>query len=61
MEITKSERFYNFISERMKYEMNRHSSKELTQDEVNFYTKELNKILIKWKPVIDRLNVQNIK
>lgn len=61
MEITKSERFYNFISERMKYEMNRHSSKELTQDEVNFYTKELNKILIKWKPVIDRLNVQDTK
>ena len=47
------------IGERMKYEMNRHSSKELTQNEVNFYTKELNKILIKWKPVIDKLNVQD--
>ena len=32
MEITKSEKFYNFINERFKYEMNRHSSKELTQD-----------------------------
>ena len=41
--------------------MNRHSSKELTQEEINFYTIELNKILSKWKPVIDRLNVENIK
>ena len=61
MEITKSEKFYNFISQRFKYEMNRHSSKELTQEEINFYTIELNKILSKWKPVIDRLNVENIK
>ena len=61
MEITKSEKFYNFINERFKYEMNRHSSKELTQDEIDFYTIELNKILSKWKPVIDRLNVENIK
>lgn len=61
LEITKSEKFYNFISQRFKYEMNRHSSKELTQEEINFYTIELNKILSKWKPVIDRLNVENIK
>ena len=61
MEITKSEKFYNFISQRFKYEMNRHSSKELSQEEINFYTIELNKILSKWKPVIDRLNVENIK
>jgi ABC-type phosphate/phosphonate transport system permease subunit len=61
MEITKSEKFYNFISQRFKYEMNRHSSKELTQEEIDFYTIELNKILSKWKPVIDRLNVENIK
>ena len=61
IEITKSEKFYNFISQRFKYEMNRHSSKELTQEEINFYTIELNKILSKWKPVIDRLNVENIK
>ena len=61
MEITKSEKFYNFISQRFKYEINRHSSKELTQEEINFYTIELNKILSKWKPVIDRLNVENIK
>jgi len=61
MEITKSEKFYNFISQRFKYEINRHSSKELTQEEINFYTIELNKILSKWKPVIDGLNVENIK
>ena len=61
MEMTKSEKFYNFISERFKYEMNRHSSKELTQEEIDFYTIELDKILSKWKPVIDRLNVENIK
>tara|TARA_A100001015_G_scaffold160503_1_gene178344 strand:+ start:248 stop:532 length:285 start_codon:yes stop_codon:yes gene_type:complete len=61
MEITKSEKFYNFMSERFKYEMNRHSSKELTQEEIDFYTIELNKILSKWKPVIDRLSVENIK
>ena len=61
MEISKSDRFYNFISQRFKYEMNRHSSKELSQEEINFYTIELNKILSKWKPVIDRLNVENIK
>ena len=61
LEITKSEKFYNFISQRFKYEMNRHSSKELTQEEIDFYTIELNKILSKWKPVIDRLNVENIK
>ena len=61
MEMTKSEKFYNFISERFKYEMNRHSSKELTREEIDFYTIELDKILSKWKPVIDRLNVENIK
>ena len=61
LEITKSEKFYNFISQRFKYEMNRHSSKELTQEEIDFYTIELNKILSKWKPVIDGLNVENIK
>ncbi len=61
MEMTKSEKFYNFVSERFKYEMNRHSSKELTQEEIDFYTIELDKILSKWKPVIDRLNVENIK
>ena len=61
MEITKSEKFYNFISQRFKHEMNRHSSKELTQEEIDFYTIELNKILSKWKPVIDRLSVENIK
>lgn len=61
IEITKSERFYNFVSQRMKYEINRHSSKELTQEEVDFYTKELDKILKKWKPVIDNLSVETDK
>jgi len=61
MEISKSDRFYNFISQRLKYELNRHSSKELSEDEVNFYSKEFNKILGKWKPVIDKLNIENSK
>lgn len=61
MEISKSERFYNFMSQRFKYELNRHSSKELSEDEVDFYSKELNKILVKWKPVIDKLNIENSK
>jgi len=61
IEITKSERFYNFVSQRIKFEMNRHSSKELSQEEVDFYTKELDKILKKWKPVIDNLSDKNNK
>ena len=61
MELSKSDRFYNFISQRLKYEINRHSTKELNEDEVIFYTKELNKILIKWKPVIDNLSLENNK
>ena len=36
--------------------MNRHSSKELSQEEVDFYTEELDKIYRKWKPVIDNLS-----
>ena len=54
-------KFYNFINQRLKYEINRHSSKELNKDEIIFYTKELNKILIKWKPVIDNLSLENNK
>ena len=61
MEISKSDRFHNFISQRFKYELNRHSSKELSEDEVNYYSKEFNKILVKWKPVIDKLNIENSK
>ena len=61
IEISKSDRFYNFISQRLKYELNRHSSKELSEDEVDFYSRELNKILVKWKPVIDKLNIENSK
>tara|TARA_B100001057_G_scaffold470018_1_gene530929 strand:+ start:352 stop:636 length:285 start_codon:yes stop_codon:yes gene_type:complete len=61
VEISKSEKFYNFISQRIKYELNRHSTKELSEDEVKFYTNEFNKILLKWKPVIDRLSIQNSK
>ena len=61
IEITKSEKFHNFVSERIKYEINKHSSKELDEEEIDFYTKELNKILIKWKPVIDNLDVQSDK
>ena len=38
IEITKSEKFYNFISQRFKYEMNTHSSKELTQEDVENFT-----------------------
>ncbi len=61
IEIIKSEKFHNFVSERIKYEINKHSSKELDEEEIEFYTKELNKILIKWKPVIDNLDVQSDK
>ena len=61
IEISKSDRFYNFISQRFKYELNRHSSKKLSEDEINFYSKELNEILVKWKPVIDKLNIENSK
>ena len=59
IEITKSERFYNFVSQRVKYEMNRHSSKELSQEEIEFYTEELDKIFKKWKPVIDNISDKN--
>ena len=61
IEITKSEKFHNFVSERIKYEINKHSSKELDEEEIEFYIKEINKILIKWKPVIDNLDVQSDK
>jgi len=61
IEISKSERFHNFINQRLKYELNRHSSKEFTKDEIDFYTKELNKILIKWKPIFDNLDVKSNK
>ena len=57
-EISKSERFHNFIIQRLKYELNRHSSKEFTKNEIDFYTKELNKTLIKWKPIFDNLDVK---
>ena len=60
-EISKSERFHNFIIQRLKYELNRHSSKKFTKDEINFYTKEINQTLIKWKPIFDDLDIKSNK
>jgi len=58
IEVVKSEKFNIFISERIKYELNKHATKNLDKEEIDFYTKEFNKIIIKWKPVLDNLNIK---
>jgi hypothetical protein len=58
IEVIKSDRFHNFMSERIKYELQKHATKNLDNEEIEFYTKEINKVIIKWKPVIDNLNIK---
>ena len=58
IEIIKSERFHNFISQRIKYELIKHATKNLDEEEINFYTKEFNRIIIKWKPVLESLDIK---
>ena len=58
IEVVKSERFHNFISQRIKYELIKHATKNLDEEEINFYTKEFNRIIIKWKPVLDNLDIK---
>jgi len=58
IEVVKSEKFHNFMSERIKYELNKHATKNLDEEEINFYTKEFNRIIIKWKPVLDNLDIK---
>lgn len=55
LEITKSEKFYNFIDQRFKFELDRLSSKNLTKEEILYYSDRLKKINIKWKPVLDKI------
>ena len=46
------------MSERIKYELQKHATKNLDKEEIEFYTKEINKVIIKWKPVIDNLDIE---
>ncbi len=55
LEISKSEKFYNFIEQRFKFELNRLSEKELTVDEVEFYSDRINKIIEKLQPVTNKI------
>lgn len=55
LEISKSERFYNFIEQRFRYELNRLSEKELTIEEAEFYSDRINKIIKKLKPVTNKI------
>lgn len=58
IEVIKSDRFHDFMSERIKYELQKHATKNLDKEEIEFYTKEINKVIIKWKPVIDNLDIE---
>ena len=37
IEVVKSERFHNFMSERIKYELNKHATKNLDEEEINLH------------------------
>ena len=58
IEVIKSDRFHDFMNERIKYELQKHATKNLDKEEIEFYTKEINKVIIKWKPVIDNLDIE---
>ena len=53
-----SERLDNFISLRIDSFLEKISEGELTDAEINYYSHLLNKILIKYEPIINRLNIQ---
>ena len=53
-----SERLDNFISLRIDSFLEKISEGELTDSEINYYSNLLNKILIKYEPIINRLNIQ---
>ena len=55
LEISKSERFYNFIEQRFKFELNRLSEKKLTIEEAEFYSDRINKIIKKLQPLTDKI------
>lgn len=55
IEISKSKKFYNFVDQRIKFELNRLSSKNLTEEEILYYSDRLKKIVVKWQPVIDEI------
>ncbi len=58
IEVIKSDRFHDFMNERIKYQLQKHATKNLDKEEIEFYTKEINKVIIKWKPVIDNLDIE---
>jgi|TARA_B110000971_G_C19797042_1_gene402487 hypothetical protein len=55
IEISKSEKFYNFVDQRIKFELDKLSSKNLTEEDVLYYSDRLKKIIIKWQPVLDEI------
>ena len=55
IEISKSEKFYNFVDQRIKFELDKLSSKNLTEEDVLYYSDRLKKIIIKWQPVHDEI------
>lgn len=55
LDISKSEKFYNFIEQRLKFELNRLSEREYTQEEIIFYSDKINQIQEKIKPIIDKI------
>ena len=55
IEIKKKKKFYNFIDQRIKFELNRLSSKNLTEEEILYYSDRLKKIIVKWQPVLDEI------
>ena len=55
LDISKSEKFYNFIEQRLKFELNRLSEREYTQEEIIFYSDKINQIQENIKPIIDKI------
>ena len=53
-----SERFNNFIFLRIDDFLEKASEEELTEEEIDYYSNLINKILTKYQPVINRLNIQ---
>ena len=55
LNILKSEKFNVFMEQKLKNELNKLSSKELSEEEVIFYSENIQKILDNWQPVIDKI------
>lgn len=58
LEISKSQKFYNFVEQRFKYELDRLSKKNFTIEETQFYNDRLNKIIKKLKPITKNLDTK---